>query len=383
MTTTPTRTAPSAEQPPSARVPAEERRHLGGLGRVLGLAVVVLLLAELGIRLVEDRLPPPTEWYTPEYGIKEEQMAGLGARHDGASVVFIGSSVIDVSVDPSKVASPPEDGRPAYNAGLIGANLEMVDVWSEHVVEPSLRPSVVVIGVSSRDVNRNGAGLEGQTPGFYELPAVRRLLGTESAIQKVETRLDDVSLLFRYRTVLRRPLEALFGYDSPDRNLAMNTDLGQELHLADTAYQGGPNVETFFRTEPLLQWAGSETQFGAVRNTIDRLHAAGVRVIVLDVPVTDQYVGLHPRGAEDYRGYEAALNVLAAQTGAELVDTGTWLPAAFSDPLHLNGVGAELLTVVVDQYLRDGRVVLPAGAVPHEPLEGGVAVDSTVAGAGA
>jgi hypothetical protein len=377
MTTTPTRTAP-ADQPPAGG-PSDEPRHLGRIGRVLGLALVVLLVAELGIRLVEDRLPPPVEWYTPEYGIKEEQMADLGDRSDGASVVFIGSSVIDVSVDPSKVASPPEDERPAYNAGLIGANLEMVDLWSEHVVEPALRPSVVVIGVSSRDVNRNGAGLESQTAGFYKLPAVRRLLGTESAIQKVESRLSDVSRLFKYRTVLRRPLEALFEYDSPDRNLAMNTDLGQELHLADVAYQGGPNVEAFFRAEPLLAYTASETQFGAVRNTIDRLHAAGVRVILLDVPVTDQYVRLHPRGAEDYRSYEAALNVLAAQTGAELVDTGTWLPPAFSDPLHLNGFGAELLTTVIDQYLRDGRLVLPAGAVPHEPLEGGVAVASTVA----
>lgn len=378
MTTTPTLTAP-ADQPPADGPPPEEHRHLGRLGRVLGLAVVVLLLAELGIRLVEDRLPPPVEWYTPEYGIKEEQMAGLAERHDGASVVFIGSSVIDVSVDPSQVASPPEDGRPAYNAGLIGANLEMVDVWSEHVVEPALHPSVVVIGVSSRDVNRNGAGLESQTPGFYKLPAVRRLLGTESAIQKVETEVSDLSRLFRYRTVLRRPLEALFEYDSPDRNLALNTDLGQELHLADIAYQGGPNVEDFFRAEPLLAYTPSETQFGAVRRTIERLHAAGVRVILLDVPVTEQYVSLHPRGAEDYLGYEAGLNVLAAQTGAELVDTGTWLPPAFSDPLHLNGFGAELLTTVVDQYLRDGRVILPAGAVPPEPLEGGVAVDSTVA----
>ncbi len=378
MTTTPTLSA-QADRPPAEGRP-EERRHLGRLGRVLSLALVVLLLVEVGVRLVEDRLPPPTEWYTPEYGIKEKQMAGLGARHDGASIVFLGSSVIDVSVDPSKVASPPDDGRPAYNAGLIGANLEMVDVWSEHVVEPALEPSVVVIGVSSRDVNRNGAGLETQTPGFYKLAAVRRLLGTESAFEKVETRVSDLSRLFRYRTVLRRPLEALFGYDSPDRNLALNTDLGQELHLADVAYRGDPTVEAFFRAEPLLAYSASDSQFGAVRSTIDRLHAAGVRVILLDVPVTAQYVSLHPRGAEDYRSYEAALNVLAAQTGAELVDTGTWLAPAFSDPLHLNGVGAELLTTLVDRYLRDGRLILPTGAVPHEHFEGGVAVDSTVGG---
>lgn len=353
-------------------------RHRNRLHVVLGAALAVVLLAEVGVRLVEDRLPPPVEWFTPEYGIKEAQMDGLASSQGGASVVFIGSSVIDVAVDPTKLTAPVTEDRPPYNAGLIGANPEMVDIWSEHVVEPTLRPDVVVLAVSSRDVNRNGAGLESQTPNFYRLPAVRRLLGTESALQKVERRAGDVLRIVRYRSVLRRPLEALFEYDSPDRNLAMNTEAGQELHLAETAYQGGPNVEAFFRAEPLLNYVASETQLAGMRRTINRLKAAGVRVVLLDVPVTQQYIDLHPRGADDYRFYEIGLNVLAAQTGTDLVDTGVWTSEGFSDPLHLNGAGGDLLTAVIDGYLTDGTVTLPPGAAAPEVLEGGVALPVTV-----
>src|SRR3546814_7370956 len=108
-------------------------------------------------------------------------------------------------------------------------------------VEPAWAPDVAVIAISSRDVKANGACLESQTPGFYALPAVERLLDTESLLERIERRAGDVSRLVRYRTALRRPLEALFDYDAPDRNLAQNTAHGLALHLADIAYQCGPD----------------------------------------------------------------------------------------------------------------------------------------------
>jgi hypothetical protein len=366
MTTTTTTLAGDAAIPP----PHDAPQHRRGLRRVVAVALGVLLLAEIGVRVVEDRLPPPPDWYTTEYGIKEEQVAHLAERYGGASVVFLGSSVIDVSIDPHDVSAPVGDGRPAYNAGLIGANLEMVDVWSEHVIEPALHPDVVVISVSSRDVNANGTGLESQTAGFYRLPAVRHLLGRESTVERVERWAGEVSHLVRYRTVLRRPLEALAGYDAPDRNIAMNDELGQELHLTELDYQGGPNVEEFFRREPLANFALSDSQLAALRHMTARLQRNGVRVILLDVPVTQQYIDLHPRGAADYETYQAGIAALARQLGVELVATGIWEQGSFSDPLHLNGKGADALTTLVDGYLASGRVELPAGATPPRTLTG-------------
>jgi len=356
-------TAPTITDRPTAR----PRR----LRIALVSALLVLLAGEGTVRLLEEQLLPPPDWYTPEYNIKQDQMADLEER-GGASVVFIGSSVIDVALDPAGLTDPGD--RPAYNAGLIGANPEMVDRWSELVVEPALRPDVVVIGLSSRDVNRNGVALESQTAGFYRLPAMRRLLGRESIPEQIERRAGELSRLVRYRTVLRRPLETIGDYDAPDRNRPMNDERGMELHLRDAPYQGGQRIEDFFRNEPLHDFALSEVQLTALQRTIDRLQDAGVRVILVDVPVTTQYVTLHPNGASDYRAYEVAVNQLAADTGIELLDAGLWAQDSFSDPLHLNGVGGDALTGLVDGYLLDGRLELPPGGTAPEPLPGGVAV---------
>src|SRR3546814_10620201 len=182
MTTTQAPPTPIDEVPDTAG-----RRPRRRLGRVLLAALAVLVVAEVGVRLVEDRLPPPPDGYSPEYGVKERQLRDLAAE-GGASGGRLGSAVIDVAVAPAGLDGPVTADRPAYNAGLIGANLEMVDVWSEHVVEPALAPDVAVIAISSRDVNANGAGLESQTPGFYALPAVERLLDTESLLERIERR---------------------------------------------------------------------------------------------------------------------------------------------------------------------------------------------------
>lgn len=339
---------------------------------VLGVAVAVLLLAEVAVRLVEARLPAPMDWYTTEYATKVEQMEGLLARHGGASVVFLGSSVIDVSIDPMQMKAPATAARPAYNGGLVGANLEMVDFWSEHLVEPALHPEVAVIAVSSRDVNRNGAALESQTSGFYDLPAVRRILGVESLAEQVERRIGETSRLVRHRAALRRPFESLAGHDAPGRALTHSV-LGHELHLTDVSYRGDAAVEAFFRSEPLLRFAPSPTQLDALAAMIVRLDRSGVRVIVLDVPVTSRYIALHPNGVADYRSYEVALNGLAAQLAVELVDAGTWPQGSFADPMHLNGAGASALTALVDGYLADDGVHLPPGAEAPDPLPRAVA----------
>src|SRR3546814_4623858 len=91
MTTTQAPPTPIDEVPDTAG-----RRPRRRLGRVLLAALAVLVVAEVGVRLVEDRLPPPPDWYTPEYGVKERQLRDLAAE-GGASVALLGSSVIDRS----------------------------------------------------------------------------------------------------------------------------------------------------------------------------------------------------------------------------------------------------------------------------------------------
>ena len=327
------------------------RRHR--VRRLVVTVLCVLLLAELTVRALESQLPPAPVWDTDEYPMKIEQMDDL-AELGGAGTVLLGSSVADVSVDPAGLT--PHDGRPAYNAGLIGATPFIVDVWARNIVLPTLRPSTVVIAISSRDVNRNGVGLEPSDARFLRAPATRELLGTQSFVDEVEWQLSEWSALVRYRLLLRRPLEAVFGYDAPDRNMTELSPTGLETHLLADQYQGSDVVLDFFRREPLAGYELSTHQLDALEGVMTWLRGQGIRVVLLDVPVTADYIALHPQ-TDDFSTYQAALAAIAGRTGAELWHPGTWEPEFFSDPLHLNGAGVDRLTAELNAYLTQGAAV--------------------------
>nr|MDQ3294752.1 hypothetical protein [Actinomycetota bacterium] len=285
--------AATAPTDPEARRGARRSRAV----RLLLTVVCVLLVAEGTVRALESRLPPAPLWDTDEYPQKIEQMDALAAA-GGAGTVLLGSSVMDVSVDPAALA--PVDGRPAYNAGLIGATPFIVDIWSRYLVELTLQPSVVVIAVSSRDVNINGIGLESSDGRFLDAPAVKDLLGDQTLFDEVEWALSQGSALVRNRLLLRRPLESIFGYDAPDRNATEISPGGMETHLLATNYRDDEVVRDFFRREPLRSFEISANQVDALRRLATRLRENGARVVILDVPVTEDYIELHPQGAADY-----------------------------------------------------------------------------------
>jgi hypothetical protein len=317
--------------------------------RVIAALVVLLLLAELFVRLVENRLPPPPKWPTKEIYIKEQRLGKL-AKAGGASVVIIGSSVVDISVDPARFSPAGRGKRGGYNASLIGVGPIVVDIWTRLLVQPKLRPDTVVIGISSRDVNANssvGTGAEG----FVKTPGAKHLLGTETAADKVKRELSERSALVRYRQVLRQPAEALLHYQPPKELKLGLTPQGLETHLLGVNMQDTPEVRAFFHREPLHNFALSPAALRAIERLAAFLEKGGTRVILLDVPVTNLYVQLHPKGIADYQAYESAINDVATRTGAELVHAGTWDPLFFSDPLHLNRAGMVRLTRVLDAHL--------------------------------
>jgi hypothetical protein len=299
----------------------------------------VLLAAEALTRSLTGVLPPPAGWPTDEYPLKDDRTTELAAS-GGVGVVIVGSSVADVSIDAAEL----HHARGAYNAGLVGATAQIVDAWTRELVVPRLDPDVVVVAVSSRDLNDNGAGVAVSDESFRQSPGGRRLLRTESAADRLERWLDDRSALLRYREVLRRPLEAFTGYDPPDRNAAAITDSGLETRLLGDDYRGDAEILRFMRDEPLRQFALGGVQQAAFEHLVLGLAAGGRRVVVLDVPVTADYVASHPHGEDD---------VGARRAGVELVRPGVWADRFFSDPLHLNGSGVARLTSLVDAALRN------------------------------
>ncbi|CAN5671506.1 hypothetical protein BH20ACT2_BH20ACT2_23360 [soil metagenome] len=345
-------TSPTDATPRSPSTGARGRtRHW--VVRAAVATLVVFAVAELGVRLADDRLPPPPDWPSTEYGLKERQIDRLADRAGGAGLVVVGSSIVDTSIDPAGLDPDVVGDRPAYNASLIGASPVIVEFWTNEVVVPALAPETVVIGLSSRDLNANAKDYAADDTRFFTLPAVKELAGTGSAAERLERRLADWSALVRHREALRRPLQSLFDYDPPDRNVPELTDDGFETQLTGLSFRLDPVVAAFFRNEPLLGFTVSERHLDALRRLIDHLRDNDTRVVLVDAPVTDAYIALHPRGADDYDAYQAAIAELADDSGAELIDVGVWPDERFSDPLHLNGDGAARLTDLVEAHLRE------------------------------
>jgi hypothetical protein len=315
---------------------------------VVAAFVAILLAAEGTVRLLEDRLTPPARWPTKEFWLKERVVNRLG-RAGGSSVVIVGSSVVDIAVDPARMPLSTRR-RPGYNASLIGIGPIVVDAWTRLFVVKKLRPDTLVIGLSSRDLNKN-ASLEEAAQGFSRTPGAKQLLGTESTADRIERRLSELSALLRYRSVLQKPNEALRDYVPAGQVPLQLTDSGLETHLLGAQLSDTPAVRTFFRQHPLHNFALSASGIEAIERLIAAARRTGSRVVLLDVPITDLYISLHPRGQADYVAYQAAVDQLAARSGAEVVRPGVWDPALFSDPLHLNGRGMRRLSADLDQHL--------------------------------
>ena len=334
-----------------SRVKAGRHRRRQRRWLVLGVALVTVVAGEAVVRARESVLPRPPTWFGPEMPIKEQQIGALQAR-GGASVVAVGSSTVDVSVDPSQMAPPPW-GRPAYNAATGAGSLRMIDIWSRYVAIPRLQPDVVIFGIVSREMNPNDPAQRGNEQEFFAAPAVEELLGTESRIEVVERHVSEASRLFEYRKIIRQPenLERMLGLK---KNVSGRTygdiiaDDGQFEGFLDRPFTYNENVAREVRNRALNDFDIGPVQLQTLRTLLTYLDTNVPHVIVVNMPVTQQYVDAHPKGQADYDRFVAMLAAEVAKVDVTYVDTGIWSSDLFADPAHLNRAGAKQLTALLD-----------------------------------
>jgi hypothetical protein len=299
------------------------------------VSVAVLVVAELAFRLVAPHLPDPLEWSSEEAQAKVARMTDL--RRTGIDVAVVGSSVVDLGVDPAAM------GARSYNAAIRGASAEIIAGWTEDVVAPRLHPRTVVIGLTSRELTPNDGEQVNATRDYDRAPAVRQMRHDERWTDRADRTLGRASEIFRYRTVLRRPLLWFGQRKRLDSGVEM-TSSGWDRSAADEPYDASPGRRRFFQTVPLHDYTVGAQERRRLQTLATTLRARGIRVLVLNMPVTQDYVALHPHGADDYRAATAAIERLAQRSGSGYVDAGIWPTTLFSDPIHLNGVGARRLS---------------------------------------
>lgn len=323
--------------------------------RLVATAVVVCLLAELGVRVITPRLPDPLEWHSYEAQLKVEQMNELADR-GGARIVFLGSSMMNSAADPAQFPAQTDGEVVAYNASL-GAGLPQISVpWAENVVYPRLDPKIVVIGVSSLDLAARGRDLYDF---FAKSEAARLALGTASLLDRAEHRLEGGSALYRHRGSLRDPallLRAVTGRRTAATlpEVLSISPLGFQAYLADERYETrDPRARrALLRALPDFEVGGFDAQI--LTGFIERSEADGRRIVLVKMPVTEEYIALHPNGVVSYREFETELARIASKTHADLIDLdGLRDHKFFADENHLNGLGTERFTRRIGRALAD------------------------------
>jgi len=329
---------------------ARTRRTAPPYRRAVVISLAVLVVAELALRLSAPLLPPPQVWPYPEVQSKAVEMTDLG-REGGAGTVFVGSSIVDVGLDPAAYDALSPQARPTYNAGLLSGSLGEVRAWTEDFVVPALHPSTVVIGVSPRELNGGDPTLAGIDNAFSDSAEVRRVTGRETLMMSVDRLLRQYSYLFRYRSLLRQPHQL---WQSPNHpaSLVDLTDLGMETTMVNRSHRPlTPLVTQQFSW--LQSYRFGRDRLAILTDLVRHLHAAGIRVVVLDMPTSADALTLLPRHENDYADFAQRVRAAVIGPGVDYVSAGTWPAELFVDPVHVNGAGAARLTRLLhDQVYR-------------------------------
>lgn len=322
----------------------------------LGSTIVgALLAAEIAVRLWTPRANF-RDWSYWEIEHKVRAMDRLTKRR-GASVVTIGSSAIQTAVNPELLSELLGSDRPAFNAALNGITARTMEAWTRDVVLPRLRPDTVVIGVDSITFNDNsvtGAAIFDRLVGSRPYA---RLIDEGSLTRRVLYRLERVSFLVRYRRFFRRPARQ----GMAKKNKSHVSDLGFLLFAKvfhQRPYQVRDRQIEIWR-KALFDYEAGGQERAALDRLIDDMRARGVKVLLVKMPVSPDWIGMHPRGAEDFARFEHVLEAFVRERDVPYADLWSRFTTLddFADPIHVNGAGQERFTRMLADLLADETIV--------------------------
>ena len=328
---------------------------------VLGVVAVVLVLAELGARAISPHLPEPQLYTDATTATKVAQLDEL----DCVDLVFAGNSMTRDGLDPRRFAETDPQERRTYNAALDAATPALLERWVLDEVDPRVDPDGVVLGLSSFDLNDNASIGETALEAYDSAPLTRDDLFGRMQAPFIE-HLD----LFRYRNELRDPEEVWHaigrwrdGEQEPRSDPAGLEGLigpqGQGLSRQELEYVPSPTSARFAQTELLNDFHLGGTQTEAAGDLLDGLADRDIDTAVVVLPVTQDYIDLHPGGAAQYEEFLAEAEQVAEDSGATFLDLHDFFADEadpnqfFADTHHLNGVGANRLSRSLPELLGD------------------------------
>lgn len=310
---------------------------------------LVVVGAELAARALSPYLPEPLVWPDETTQAKVAQMDDRRC----ADVVVVGSSTARDALVPSVLED--ELGVRAYNASLDAATPELLGRWFDDEVAPRLDPTTVVVALTSADLNDNSAAGRSAVESYDA-----SVMGRDDVVGRIGRFFTEHSALVRHRSQLRRPEElwkalgrARRGERTPDLDGAglIGAD-GEGRSRRNLTYDGSSVAASFAAEQLLDDYAVGGPQLESLRALVGRLRADGTAVVIVLLPVTDDFVDLHPHDDDVARFVEAVHDL-----GVPVVDrhAAGYDDALFADTHHLNAAGSDRLSREVAAALDDPR----------------------------
>ncbi|MBI2705406.1 MAG: hypothetical protein HYX32_08980 [Actinobacteria bacterium] len=332
-----------------------------GLVATGAIAIVVLVLAELAARALSPFLPEPKLWADDATTVKVAQLeARAGTCTD---LIVAGNSMGRDAFVPAVFSAADPARRTAWNASLDAASPPLLRRWLTEVVVPRARPATVVLTLASLDVNANSKAARSVRDSYDSAPLSRPGLWG-----KVEATVVGSSALLQRRTELRQPSllwDALGRARSGQRPATLDASGlpgvlgadGEGLSRRPLRYTGSPASKAFLTGQLLNDYQLDAGLLTAEADLVRALQGAGVSVVLLVLPVTDDYAALHPGGKEQFDAFLALARSTATATGVPFIDLARGTAAdRFADTNHLNAAGA-------DAFSRDLPGLLAASGV--------------------
>jgi len=310
------------------------------------LAVGVLLGAEAGARVLSPYVPTPHLWSD---GAVETKVAQMDARAGMCTdVILAGNSMGRDAFIPHIFGAADPLHRSAYNASLDAASPPMLTRWLTEEVLPRTSPATVLLTLASPDVNVNSKAGQAVREAYDEAPLSRPGLGG-----RAEAAATRASALIRHRSELRRPSLVWEALDRARRDDHVPPDVtdvigpdGEGLSRRSLHYRQNPVSRAFVTGQLLNDFSfgtdGAAPMFDSERALIQTLKDRGISVALIVLPVTDDFVKLHPGGPAQFQEFLDTASQLATDTGVPFLDLHDAPDAGgFADTHHLNSEGSE------------------------------------------
>ena len=320
------------------------------------------------MRAAAPRVADLLEWRDWECQHKVVAIERLAAQ-GGTSVVVTGPSLVNSAFDPHLATELLGSRRPAFNAALNAASMRTLALWVGEVLLPKLRPELLVLGLNSSEFNDNNLVGQRGFDMFRDSLGWRRIRRDGSFWQRVLVGVEKRSFLVRYRHFLREPGRWGLTMSFADRWRLLRKDfrhrfsrdrgkkagvtpLGKLFALA--RFEGSPyqvaNPRTLDAWQRIVQsYEVGGHELAALGGLVDRARATGTDVLIVRMPVTRDWIDLHPNGNDDYELFERSLEAFVATREVPLLDVLAEFPSLdeYTDAAHLNEAGRERFTRIV------------------------------------